>query len=76
MATNYNEHEPPPAQDLGLSKPVVPFRAGGKQQVSRKRELTDSGSVGYVPRDRAAPYEPDTSMKRPRSRGRYMVPAI
>ena len=49
MATNYNEHEPPPAQDLGLSKPVVPFRAGGKQQVSRKRELTDSGSVGYVP---------------------------
>lgn len=41
-----------PVQDLGVPKPEVPFRAGGKGQGSlatRKTALSDSGSIGYVP---------------------------
>ena len=41
-----------PAQDLGVPKPAVPFRAGGKDQgdlPTRKNALSDAGSIGYVP---------------------------
>jgi hypothetical protein len=39
-------------QDLGLPKPEIPFRAGGKQQgtpATRKRALHDAGTIGFVP---------------------------
>jgi hypothetical protein len=51
VATNYNEQDRP-VQDLGLRKPVVPYRAGGKDQgdlATRKRSLTDSGTIGFIP---------------------------
>jgi hypothetical protein len=41
-----------PVQDLGVPKPEVPFRAGGKDQgdlASRKRALSDTGTIGFVP---------------------------
>jgi len=39
-------------QDLGLPKPAVPYRAGGKQQgtpATRKSALSDTGTIGFVP---------------------------
>jgi hypothetical protein len=41
-----------PVQDLGVPKPEVPYRAGGKEQgdlANRKAALSDAGSIGYVP---------------------------
>jgi hypothetical protein len=40
-----------PVQDSGLPKPVVPYHAGSKKQVTSKAELADTGTVGYATAD-------------------------
>jgi hypothetical protein len=43
-----------PVRDAGLPKPMVPYRAGGKDQgdrATRKNALADTGTIGYVPGD-------------------------
>jgi hypothetical protein len=42
-----------PVQDLGMPKPEVPYRAGGKDQgnlATRKAALSDAGTIGFTPR--------------------------
>jgi hypothetical protein len=42
-----------PVQDLGVPKPDVAFRAGGKDQgdvATRKTALSDSGTIGFIAR--------------------------
>ena len=48
-----------PVQDLGEPKPKVPFRAGGKRQVTSKSQLDDTGTIGYTP---GRGYRPGMSM--------------
>jgi hypothetical protein len=57
-----------PVQDLGVPKPKVPFRAGGKRQVTSKAELFDTGTVGFTP---GSGYRPDMHMEEaPQQTGR------
>lgn len=49
-----------PVQDLGVPKPKVKFRAGGKRQVTTKAELSDTGTVGFTP---GSGYRPDMHME-------------
>jgi hypothetical protein len=42
-----------PVQDLGVPKPEVRFRAGGKDQgdlATRKTALSDTGTIGFIAR--------------------------